>query len=91
MIIPTELQHTKVTLAQAIALHRVYGRCKLYVSTSPEETMLHNLEPMLQDANASGITFEEFVSHCTVITDEVIMVPWCGMWLGIELDGHTHS
>jgi hypothetical protein len=20
-----------------------------------------------------------------------IMVPWCGMWLGIEPDGHTHS
>ncbi len=20
-----------------------------------------------------------------------IMVPWCGMWLGIELDGYTHS
>lgn len=20
-----------------------------------------------------------------------IMVQWCGMWLGIETDGHTHS
>ena len=20
-----------------------------------------------------------------------IMVPWCGMWLGIERDGYTHS
>ncbi|KKK87620.1 hypothetical protein LCGC14_2751450 [marine sediment metagenome] len=20
-----------------------------------------------------------------------VMVPWCGMWLGIEPDGHTHS
>lgn len=20
-----------------------------------------------------------------------IMVPWCGMWLGIEPDGYTHS
>lgn len=20
-----------------------------------------------------------------------VMVPWCGMWLGIEQDGHTHS
>jgi hypothetical protein len=19
------------------------------------------------------------------------LVPWCGMWLGIEKDGHTHS
>lgn len=27
----------------------------------------------------------EFGSH------GCIMVPWCGMWLGIEKDGHTHS
>jgi len=20
-----------------------------------------------------------------------VMVPWCGMWLGIEPDGYTHS
>lgn len=20
-----------------------------------------------------------------------IMVPWCGMWLGVEPDGYTHS
>ena len=20
-----------------------------------------------------------------------LMVPWCGMWLGIETDGYTHS
>jgi len=20
-----------------------------------------------------------------------IMLPWCGMWLGIETDGYTHS
>ncbi len=22
---------------------------------------------------------------------DCVMVPWCGMWLGIEADGHTHS
>lgn len=22
---------------------------------------------------------------------DCIMVPWCGMWLGIEKDGYTHS
>jgi hypothetical protein len=21
----------------------------------------------------------------------VLMLPWCGMWLGIERDGYTHS
>ena len=23
--------------------------------------------------------------------DDCIMVQWCGMWLGIETDGYTHS
>lgn len=23
--------------------------------------------------------------------DDSIMLPWCGMWLGIEPDGYTHS
>tara|TARA_R100001086_G_scaffold245869_1_gene177352 strand:+ start:1410 stop:1589 length:180 start_codon:yes stop_codon:yes gene_type:complete len=22
---------------------------------------------------------------------DCVMVPWCGMWLGIETDGYTHS
>jgi hypothetical protein len=22
---------------------------------------------------------------------DCLMVPWCGMWLGIEPDGYTHS
>jgi hypothetical protein len=22
---------------------------------------------------------------------DCVMVPWCGMWLGIEPDGYTHS
>lgn len=22
---------------------------------------------------------------------DCVMLPWCGMWLGIELDGYTHS
>ena len=23
--------------------------------------------------------------------DNVCMVPWCGMWIGIEPDGHAHT
>lgn len=22
---------------------------------------------------------------------DCVMIPWCGMWLGIETDGYTHS
>ncbi len=24
-------------------------------------------------------------------SDRYVMLPWCGMWLGIEPDGYTHS
>jgi hypothetical protein len=24
-------------------------------------------------------------------SDDCILVPWCGMWLGIETDGYCHS
>ena len=27
----------------------------------------------------------------TFYGDDVIMLHWCGMWLGIETDGYTHS
>lgn len=33
---------------------------------------------------ASAWTWESFGNR-------VVMVPWCGMVLGIEHDGHTHS
>lgn len=34
--------------------------------------------------NASPLmTYEQFFG--------ALMVPWCGMWLGIEPDGYTHS
>jgi len=26
-----------------------------------------------------------------VFLDNVVMVPWCGMWIGIEEDGHAHT
>jgi hypothetical protein len=25
------------------------------------------------------------------VCGDAIMVPWCGIWLGIESDGYTHS
>ena len=42
--------------------------------------------------DSQGMTFQEFkatVQPC--IGDNSIMVQWCGMWLGIEVDGYTHS
>lgn len=42
------------------------------------------------DLQAKGISYRQFrktVEH----GHDCIMVLWCGMWLGIEPDGYTHS
>ena len=39
-------------------------------------------------------SFESFIARTTgpiSFMDNVVSLPWCGMWLGIETDGYTHS
>ena len=39
-----------------------------------------------------GLSYKQFrktVEPCVGLT--CVMVEWCGMWLGIETDGYTHS
>jgi hypothetical protein len=44
-------------------------------------------------ANADGATsYRAFRRRLRpAIGLDCVMLPWCGMWLGIETDGHTHS
>jgi len=42
-----------------------------------------------QDADGSE-TFLAFLIRVQLGYD-CLMIKWCGMWLGIETDGHTHS
>jgi len=42
-----------------------------------------------QDPDQSP-TFTHFMARATS-ADSYLMILWCGMWLGIELDGYTHS
>jgi hypothetical protein len=42
-----------------------------------------------QDPDGSP-TFRHFMSRAKQGHD-CLMIHWCGMWLGIELDGYTHS
>jgi len=37
-----------------------------------------------------GMSYLQF-RRTVVQTIDCIMVKWCGMWLGIETDGYTHS
>lgn len=36
-------------------------------------------------------TWEEFRTSAQIAFGDCVMVPWCGMVLGIETDGYTHS
>ena len=37
-----------------------------------------------------GMSYKEF-RKTVLMGYDCIMVLWCGMWLGIETDGYTHS
>ena len=42
--------------------------------------------------NDQGMTFLAFRRSAYMASyDNCVMVQWCGMWLGIETDGLTHS
>ena len=75
----TQLQYeTDLTPAQRDALLKVYARRELFLPNG--------------DHTGQRITWEMFVerAHPNPIM-RCVMVPWSGMWLGIEPDGHTHS
>jgi hypothetical protein len=44
------------------------------------------------NANPDGAaTYREFRKRARPGWNGELMLPWCGMWLGIETDGYTHS
>jgi hypothetical protein len=45
------------------------------------------------DQSNQGLTYVEFrrTIEQPYGADGPIMVAWCGMWLGIEIDGYCHS
>ncbi len=50
---------------------------------------VYDRQPILTVKNRA-ISYREF-RRMVEIGCSCIMVSWCGMWLGIEPDGHTHS
>lgn len=80
----SKLDELQITLSQAIALHRVYNRNELY----PYADGFPRREP--ESEQQRRLTFSEFC-ELVQISSDCIMVPWNGMWLGIEKDGYTHS
>lgn len=67
-----------LTREQRVALKQVYDRGPI--------------RPSLVGPNwtGPGLTYRQFRRNARPGFD-CLMVPWCGMWLGIETDGYTHS
>lgn len=70
-----------LTRAQREALYRVFNRCPLDANA---DRLQGNLTP---------ITYRQFRKKVQPMFcgDGGVMIHWCGMWLGIETDGYTHS
>jgi hypothetical protein len=73
----------KTTRAQRVALKRLFDR-------GPILPRLTDVEKA-QGVVAVPLTYKQFRRSVCWGDYDCIMVPWCGMWLGIEADGYTHS
>ena len=69
---------------QRFALKRVFDRSPLY---------LYDGMPYSENrgfSRSSPMTYRQF-RKLAITSFGCVMIPWCGMWLGIETDGYTHS
>ena len=76
-----------LTKAQRAALKRVYDRAPLF------ERWEWDLPGYVSEPHSQGqqpVTYRQFRKLVQSGYD-CVMLPWCGMWLGIEKDGYTHS
>jgi hypothetical protein len=81
----------KLNRKQREALYRVFNRCPL----DADANKLH----CPSDANAdilggvlTPLTYRQFRQKVQpMLGGGGVMIHWCGMWLGIETDGYTHS
>lgn len=73
----------RTTKAQRVALKRVFDRCALDQNA--------NRAPM--NYGYYGLTVLSYRQFRKRVHSGsgCIMVQWCGMWVGIEPDGYTHT
>lgn len=82
-----------ITKAQRKALKRVYDRTPLYDASYMSGNAAGWQNRPYSEATHGGAkrkTYREF-RKSVVHSFGCLMLPWCGMWLGIESDGYTHS
>lgn len=87
-----------LTKQQRTALKRVFDRGPIPYDVDPDSPTLdspgsdgrYSVDPT--QARPTVLTYRQF--RRTVVApcyDTCIMIKWCGMYLGIESDGYTHS
>ena len=71
----------KTTRKQRVALKAVFDRKPI------------KAEPMFLDGYYGVVRYLTYRAFRKTVQGgfDCVMVPWCGMWLGIEADGYTHS
>ena len=72
----------KLTRPQRIALKRVYRRDQERLT----ETYAADVRPQYRTYREIRAALEPLIGG-----GGCVMLPWRGMWLGIEPDGYTHS
>ena len=65
----------------------------MLVLTRQQRLALKRLWGRPRDMELLELSYKQFRKTVTLYPDGTgcVMVPWCGMWIGIETDGHTHS
>ena len=71
-----------LTKNQRAAIKRIYDRCPLDAN-----------HDRIQDGDPwTPVTYRQFRRTVQpIICDRAVMVHWCGMFVGIEPDGYTHT
>jgi hypothetical protein len=71
-----------LTRKQRLALKRVFDRKPIYPYVSPEERE--------QGVGAIPLTYRQF-RRGVIYDRDYVGIVWCGMFVGIEKDGYTHT
>ncbi len=76
-----------LTRAQRIALKTVFDRQALFNTPMDHEEIPAREIPR----DLIPMSYRQFRRTAVNHLQGCVMVPWCGMWLGIETDGYVHS
>jgi hypothetical protein len=74
----------RITREQRYSLKRVFDRSPLFLYDGMPYSVNRGF------SRSGPMTYRQF-RKLAITSFGCVMIPWCGMWLGIEIDGYTHS